>query len=229
MARKGKIIVIEGSDSAGKEVQSRKLYQSLRRENYPVKFLGFPRFDRFFGKIVGRYLRGEFGDITGLSPRLVSLPFALDRFELKNDIIRWLENGKLIVCNRYVGSNLAYMSAGLPEGQRPRFIKWLEELEYKKLGIPREDISIFLHVPAKVGQKLTYQKREKTYMKGLGRGDLHERNLDYLKATGEQFFWLCRNRRHWVAVESMVDEENLRPIEEIHQEIVQILKKRRII
>lgn len=229
MRDKGKLLVIEGGDSSGKEVQSKKLFEKLRQLKYPVKFVDFPRYERFAGKLVGRYLKGEFGEVFDVNGHLSALPFALDRFGFKEDILRWLAEGYIIICNRYVSSNLAYMSAKFAKKERAKFISWLEELEYKILGVPHESLTIFLKVPANIGQKLTYKKDEKVYMKGLGRGDIHERNLRYLVEVGKQYDWLARNRNHWAVVDSMAGPNNLRPIEEIHEDILKILYRRRII
>lgn len=231
MKKRGKFIVIEGGDSSGKEVQSKKLVKALKGLGYKVRFLDFPRYDQFHGKVVGRYLAGEFGDTYEVSPWLAAYPFALDRFELKDSITESLEDGQIVVSNRYVGANLGYMPAKLPEKQRKAFTRWLEEFEYQRLGLPREDLSIFLYVPARVGQKLTYQKDEKVYMKGRGRGDIHERNLQYLERAVYQFLWLTRNRDHWVRVDCTLDgdRERLRPIDDIHRKIMDILVKRGIV
>lgn len=231
MKERGKLIVIEGGDSSGKEVQSKRLVETLKTLGYKVRFLDFPRYEQFHGKVVGRYLAGDFGDTYEVSPWLTAYPFAMDRFGLKDSILESRENGEIIVSNRYVGSNLGYMSAKLPSPEREAFINWLEEFEYQHLGLPREDASLFLHVPARVGQKLTYQKDEKVYMKGRGRGDIHERNLQYLEEAVYQFLWLTRNREHWVRVDCTCegDAERLRPVEEIHQEIIGILVQRGII
>jgi len=226
---RGKIVVIEGGDSSGKEVQSKKLTEVLQNKGYPVRYLDFPRYDQFFGSLIGRYLRGEFGEAFNVHPALAALPYSLDRAELKDSIIESVNNGEIVVCNRYTGSGLAFMSAKLSKEEREDFVKWLEEMEYGKLGVPKEDLSIFLHVPAKVGQRLTYAKDEKEYMKGKGRGDIHERNLVYLSNVIEQYLWLSKNRRQWVEIFCMVDENALRPIDDIHGDIMQILKDRGII
>lgn len=227
--KKGKIIVIEGGDSSGKEVQSRLLAKALVKKGYSVKFMDFPKYDHFFGKIVGRYLSGEFGDVKDIHPVLSSLAYALDRFKSKDQMLKALTKGQIIICNRFVGSNLAYMSAKLPIKKRPEYINWNEEMEHDRLGTPREDLAIFLHVPPKFGQKLTYAKDEKVYMKGKGRGDIHERNLKYLNEVTKQYFWLAKNRKHYAVIESMAGRSSLRPIDEIHQEIMKILEAKKII
>lgn len=225
----GKIIVIEGGDSSGKEVQSRLLYEKLKNKEYRVKLFEFPQYSRFFGRVVGRYLRGEFGGVFEISPWLCAIPYALDRFDSREKILAWLKDGNILILNRYVGSNLGYMPAKLPQPQRPQFTKWLEKLEYKMLGLPKEDISIFLNVSPRVGQRLTYQKDEKVYMKGSGRGDIHERRLNYLENVTKQFLWLAKHRRNWARIDCMKDRRTLRDKNAIHREILRILARGKII
>lgn len=227
--REGRFIVVEGSDSSGKELQSRRLSKELSKRGYNVRLLDFPRYDKFFGSLVGRYLRGDFGDVYEVHPTLASFPYALDRFEAKDEIIQWKENGDLVVSNRFTGSNLAFMSAKLPEEEREDFIEWMEELEYERLGIPRVDLAVFLHVPAKIGQRLTMKKDEKSYMKGKGRGDIHERDLGYLETVVQQYLWLTRERDNWVEVVCIGEDEELLSPEAIHKKVMFTLEDEGII
>lgn len=225
---RGKMIVIEGGDSSGKKVQSRKLVNYLKNQGLQVAFLDFPQYQEFNGKVIGEYLAGIFGDVSEVHPKLTLYPYAVDRFTRRDEINEWRENGIMVVCNRYVSSGLAYMSAKLPESEREDFIKWEEELEYKVLGVPKEDLVIFLHVPAKIGQELTYKKDEKPYMQGKGRGDIHERNLKFLEKAIKQYQWLAGHRENFDVVECIHDGQ-FRSVEEIHKEIIDVLCKRKII
>jgi dTMP kinase len=228
MVKKGKMIVIDGADSSGKEVQSRKLVKYLTKQGFKVVFLDFPQYSKFTGKVVGEYLAGDFGDVNEVHPKLSSYPYAIDRFSRRDEINKWLASGVIIVCNRYVPSNLAFMSAKLPKSKRKDFIKWEENLEYKVLGIPKEDLVIFLHVPAKIGQELTYKKDEKVYMKGRGRGDIHERNLKFLEEVIKQYQWLSDNRKSFEAIECIRNGQFL-PVDEIHNQVVDILRRRKVV
>jgi len=89
-------------------------------------------------------------------------PYAADRWQAKNDLITWLDQGNIVVSNRYTSSN-AYQAAKLPENERDRFTKWSFEMEYQGFGIPREDLVIFLYVPYRVSQKLIEQKKARKY------------------------------------------------------------------
>jgi dTMP kinase len=228
LTKQGQFVVFEGSDGSGKAKQVELLSRWLRKHKIPFAVLDFPQYETsFFGALVGRYLRGEFGELNHVSPYLASLTYAGDRLEVKPKIQRWLSQGKLIIANRYVGSNLAHMSAKLPDGKRAVFIKWLKKLEYKIHQIPREDLVIFLHVPSETGQKLVEKKEARNYIGGKKK-DIHESNLSFLKESEKQFLSLAGSEPHWVTVEC-VNNGQIMPPEKIHQKVVDILKSRGIV
>ncbi len=231
MLERGRLIVIEGSDSSGKEKQSRLLRNALLLRGYGVAFYDFPNYESFFGKLIGRYLRGEFGSVFEVSPFLVSPMYALDRYLKKDQIKKDIDEGKILVFNRYVGSNLAHMSAKLPASERPGFIEWMEQMEYVELGMPLEEISLFLHVPAQKGQELTLKKDAKVYMEGTGRarGDIHESDLYFLEQSVIQYLWLTMNRSHWFEIACMTDQGNLLPAELVHLKVKALLQEREIV
>lgn len=160
-SRRGKLIVLDGGDGSGKTTQTELLVQYLSVKGVRVKSFDFPRYySSFHGKVAGRFLAGEFGNVNQVSPYLASLAYALDRASAKDEMDRWLSTGGVIVSNRYATSNMAHQGARLPEKERKEFLDWIDELEYKVHKIPREDIVIYLHVPWKVGMELTKKKRE---------------------------------------------------------------------
>ena len=104
--KKGKLIVIDGTDGSGKATQVAKLKERLILEGVVVESLDFPRYyDNFFGKLVGECLAGKHGDFAALSPKIASVIYAADRFESAQQIRTWLDEGKTVVLDRYVSSN----------------------------------------------------------------------------------------------------------------------------
>ena len=83
----GKLIVITGPDGCGKATQTKFLVEKLKQQNFTAETIDFPQYENnFFGKMVGRYLKGEFGKATEVSPYLASILYAGDRFESKSKI-----------------------------------------------------------------------------------------------------------------------------------------------
>ena len=98
MRRKDALIVFEGVDGSGKATQAKLLLERLRREGFRVGYLDFPRYGvGFFGDLVARYLKGEFGPSSAVSPYLASLMYAGDRWEARDLLKRWLDAGYVVV------------------------------------------------------------------------------------------------------------------------------------
>lgn len=229
--KRGKLIVIDGTDGSGKATQAELLLKYLRKKGRKVKYVDFPRYhDSFHGKVVARYLAGEFGELNSVSPHLASLAYALDRLTAKPKLDRWLRDGKIVVSNRYVSSNMAFQAARLPKNKRREFLNWITEMEYKEHRLPKEDIVLFLHVPAQTGQRLV-DRRSKKVRQRLGgmKRDIHEINLEYLRETERMYLKLCAEFKHWVKIECVDRKGSLKTREGIHKMIVKTLQGKRII
>ena len=190
---KGRLIVIEGSDGSGKATQSRALVRRLRAHGIPAARIAFPGYRRaFFGRMVGEYLRGELG--AGADPRLVSLLYAGDRWEAKAKIARWLAEGRVVVCDRYVDSNKAHQGARLRSpGSRGKFLDWVDHLEHGVFGLPRPDFTIFLHVPQQFADRLIASKAPRAYLRGKRR-DIHESDPRHLRDAERIYVRLASSR-----------------------------------
>ncbi|MDR0296078.1 MAG: dTMP kinase [Prevotellaceae bacterium] len=173
-------IVLEGLDGAGKSTQMRLLQNYLTRNDILSELLHFPRFDTpVFGELIAKFLRGDLGDIQTVSPYIVGLLFAGDRNDAANIIRNWLKEGKCVVLDRYVHSNIAYQCAKLPPAERQTLRQWILQMEYDYFGIPQPDLTLFLDVPlSHVEQKLTAQRQgeDRSYLQG--KKDIHEASLN---------------------------------------------------
>ncbi|MBN2764545.1 MAG: thymidylate kinase, partial [Bacteroidales bacterium] len=102
-----KFCVIEGIDGSGKSTQVKKLMHHLEDKFIPYKYLHFPRTDApVFGDLIARFLRGDFGSIKNVDPYLVALLYAGDRHDAAIQIQRWIDEGNLVILDRYVYSNV---------------------------------------------------------------------------------------------------------------------------
>lgn len=197
----GKLIAIEGIDGSGKTVQSHLLMERLKKKGLPVEVIKFPRRgEGFFGKIVGRYITGEFGSSSEVNPYLAALLYAGERFELKGQIGKWLEDGKTVIARRYVASNKAHQGGKVAESHhRKRFFEWVEELEYKIFGNPRADINVLLDVPFELARELI-NKRHKEAPRQEHRRDIHEEDPRHLKGAQETYKELASGPEPWVVI-----------------------------
>lgn len=227
--RKGKFIVLEGIDGSGKKTQLDLLVRFLREKNLPVELADFPQYySSFFGSLVGRYLREEFGEADKINPYLASLVYAGDRWEAKPQIERWLSEGRIVVANRYTGSN-SHQAGKIPAGKgRDRLLDWLEELEYRVFGIPQEDIVLLFDMPAEVGQTLVEKKGARGYTGGRKR-DGHEKNLAHLRNARGAYLEMVKRYDYWAKIDCLDLNGKLKPPVNIHQEVIEVLRKRKIL
>ena len=173
-------IVLEGLDGAGKSTQIRMLRQLFADRGVESEYVHFPRFDSpVYGQLIARFLRCEFGGVQEVDPYLVALIFAGDRADAAPQIRQWLAEGKAVVLDRYVYSNVGFQCAKLPAGEeRDRLADWIVNLEFGHNALPRPDLSLFLDVPFAFTERKLSEVREgddRDYLQG-GQ-DIHEASL----------------------------------------------------
>ena len=207
---KGKLIVIEGIDSSGKATQVDLLVKKLKKAKKKVATIDFPQYyTSFFGEMIGRCLRGEFGPIEKVNPYLASLPYALDRFLAKNKILRWLREGRIIVANRYSSANQIHQGGKLKDKKaRNKFFQWLDQLEFQVLKIPRPDLVVFLKVPVEISQKLLLKRKKRDYLKKI-KQDRHEKSRDHLISAYRTANTLASKSKNWATINCLFNKKIL--------------------
>lgn len=191
MKRRGLFLVIEGTDGSGKGTQFDLLAERLREAGYQVETFDFPRYNEPSSYFVKQYLNGEYGTTEEVGPYTGSLFYALDRYQAAPQIRKALEEGKIVLANRFTGSNMAHQGTKFdyPEQRRGYFI-WLDNMEFEMLGIPRPDKSLVLRVPAEVAQQLVDKKDKRDYTDK--KRDLHEADISHLRRSVEVYDDMCR-------------------------------------
>jgi len=147
MEKRGFFICIEGLDASGKTTQARRLVRNLRRRGFEAVYTTEPSSGE-----IGRFIRSRILQRRKRVPSIVeALLFAVDRIDhVERRIKLALQEGKVVVCDRYVFSSIAYQGAtGLN-------MKWIEEIN--RAVIP-PDLAIYLDVPAEVVVKRMKRKR----------------------------------------------------------------------
>jgi dTMP kinase len=218
----GKLIAIEGVDGSGKRTQLDLLEKALIARGVSVYSTGFPDYDSWFGKLVGRFLNVDFGTLDAVDPRFAALLYAGDRFEAKQELSSAIDQGKLILADRYIASNLAHQTARVPPDKRNDFIAWIEHLEYNIYGLPREDRVIYLRVPPAQAQALVSKKSPRTYTSA--KQDIQESSLRHLEDAGAMYDFLS-SRPNWTTVECFdVERSVMRTAESIAADLVAIVE-----
>lgn len=215
----GRLITIDGLDGSGKATQTELLCEELNRRGIKFRRVSFPDYHSDSSAPVRMYLNGEFGgkpeDVNAYA---ASSFFAVDRFA--SFIRDWKEDyrdGALIIADRYTTSNMIYQLPKLPKTEWEKYLEWLQDFEYEKLGLPRPDLTVYLELPTEISQRLLDMR----YLNGKGERDIHESNIGYLSACRESASYVAQ-RLSWRTV---ICEEGGRPRkrEEIHKELLEIV------
>jgi dTMP kinase len=218
MTPPGKLIAIEGIDGSGKRTQVDLLEKALVANRHAVYSTGFPQYDSWFGKMVGQFLNGDFGALETVDPHFSALLYAGDRFEAKFRLETALNQGKIVLADRYIGSNLAHQTARVRDEDRPAFIDWIEHLEYNIYNLPREALVLYLRVPPRQAQELVARKSARSYTKN--KQDILEASLRHLEDAAAMYDELSR-RPNWATIPCFDETRGaMRPQKHIATEIV---------
>lgn len=216
---KGQLIVIEGaSDGIGKSTQLELLQKHLEADGISIVTHHFPTYSSYQGKSVEEYLSGHYGTPAELSPYFINSLYAHDR------AITWhtklksaYADGHTILLDRYTTSSLIYQSALITEQtEKRRFIDYVIDFEYHKLGIRQPDQVIFLQAPLDLINQL---RRARTENAGNIVDDVYERDQELLRRIYENAIFVA-NYLHWTCIDcATADGKNIRTPAEIHQDI----------
>ena len=178
------LVVLEGLDGAGKSTQVKKLRTYLESLFGSLEYVHFPRYDApVYGDLISRFLRGDFGSNEMVHPQLVALLFAEDRHGAAPAMKQTLDNGGVMLLDRYVYSNIAYQCAKLSDEQEAERLRdWIFNTEYGDFELPKPDLNIFLDVPISfVESKLKADRAgdDREYLEGAQ--DIHEADIEFQK------------------------------------------------
>jgi dTMP kinase len=216
MPPRGKFIVLEGIDGSGKRTQAQALARELGARGIEHSQVDFPHYDGFFGRLVAQFLNGDFGALEAVDPHFSALLYANDRLEAKARIEADLAAGKIVLADRYIGSNLAHQGARIAPEKRAAFLDWLRELEYKVYGLPKEDLVVYLRVPTADAHRLIGEKAARGYTQL--RRDLQETDMTHLEKASQIYDELSR-QPNWVKIECARADGSLLTPAAIHQQI----------
>lgn len=228
---RGKIIVIEGTDCSGKETQTRLLVEKLERDGRKVKRISFPMYDTPTGKIIGACLLGKpemcndylkeehgmFPEGGGNVDALTAIDlYAADRRYNLPKINSLLDDGYIVIIDRYVASNMAHRGGLLEKrADRLKIYKKIEMLEYDINELPRPDKTVLLYLPYEYACILKQNRKEVA--------DETERNEKYLK-MGEKAYLELSALYDYDLIDCVRDKQ-IRTIEDINNELFEKIKE----
>jgi dTMP kinase len=193
--KEGQIIVLEGIDKAGKGTQCKLLQNNIMKAGLNCKILDFPDYSTPIGKEIRLFLDGR----RSYSSEVQHMLLSVNRWEKKEEIEKMLQNGTIIIMDRYYQSNIVY---GLSNGLG---LDWLINLDK---GLPKEDIVIILEIDPETSYKRINYNR-----------DLFEKNLEFLLNVKQNYQKLSQVYK-WRIING---EET---VEKIHMKISSLVKEK---
>lgn len=228
------LFVIEGLDGCGKSTQVKKLKEYITQKTGSVKYIHFPRYDApIYGDLISSFLRGEFGDLEHVHPKLVALLFALDRKDALKEIMTALEKGEVVLLDRYVYSNVAYQCSKLDDSskaaanEKEALKNWILNTEFGNFKLPKPDLNIFLDVPTSFVEGNLASNRigtDRDYLKGCE--DIHEESITFQEKVRATYMALCQEDEHFICVDCADKNGNIATAEEIFSKIKLLADKK---
>lgn len=227
-----KLVVIEGLDGSGKSTQINMLRDYFTGKGLKNEFIHFPRTGApYFGELISRFLRGEYGRINEVDPYLVAMLYAGDRKDESNKIYKWLNEGRYVLLDRYVYSNIAYQCAKISDRDEKEKLKnWIFNLEFKHFGIPLPSLNVFLDVPWDfTASKLKDMRTgdDRSYLKGSN--DIHESDLDFQKDVRQVYIDTARNDSALEIIDCSKTRSSILEPGEVFNKLINLLQKKDII
>lgn len=204
---RGALLAIEGVDGAGKHTQAVALSSALQRLGFATSLYTFPDYSGSrLGSTLRHMLAGNFGNATSIHPMLSAPLFALERAEKKDKILSDLNSGVIVICDRYVYSNVAHQACRLPMEERANFCELLEYIEFNVLGLPRATATILLDIDDSASEERRRERAEKSnFNRPL---DDYERDSDSLSSARSIYLELAR-RLQWTICPAFIDGEQV--------------------
>jgi dTMP kinase len=227
-----KLVVIEGLDGAGKSTQMEMLRRYLSSSSVAHEYLHFPRTEApWYGELISRFLRGEFGSASEVDPYLVAILYAGDRNDAARQIREWLDDNRLVLLDRYTYSNIAYQCAKLNnDAERIKLREWITELEFKHFGIPVPDLNIFLDVPFSFTEgKLTASRagNDRSYLNGTT--DVHEADTSFQRKVREVYLETSKSDPRLTIIDCSDESGAMLSPEGVFDKILEMLKMKNIL
>lgn len=225
--KKGKLIVLDGTDGSGKSTQFQMLAERMRAEGANYTDIKFPVYDSPASVLVRRYLAGEYGaNADDVNIYAASMFYAMDRYDAwKKDYNRWrsvYEGGGIVIADRYTTANFIHQGGKLNTmGERFKFFTWLEEIEYNLFGLPKPDEVILLDMPASKAVSMLEKRRKETGETA----DIHEKDVEFISRCHESAMDAAFAMDWRVVACASMGGLAVRPAEQIHKDVWEAVKE----
>lgn len=220
----GKLFVIDGTDGSGKQTQFIKLQERLTEEKIDYRTVSFPNYDSPSSSLVKMYLSGEFGtNAKEISPYIASTFYAADRYATYQiNYKKYYEEGGILLADRYTTANMVHQAGKISnKEEREKFLAWLWDLEFNLYGLPVPTEVFFLNMP--VEKSIELMKSRENKFTHNDKKDIHESDKNHLLDAYNAACSVSKDY-NWFEIKC-VENNEIRTIESIHEEIYNEIKK----
>lgn len=195
------LIAIEGIDGAGKNTVANALKSALFAIDLTSTIVQFPQYDQTYGgRALGDFLSKRFYTPTDI--RVIATLYAIDRFESIEKLRSLINENDVVICDRYICSNLAFQAAKVAPDCREALLDWVIDLETRVFGLPLPALNVFLRTPVERANKNVMEKVSRSYTSE--KLDLHEQDSSLQNQAQRIYEKLAEEERlgKWLTIDT---------------------------
>ncbi|MCX6721453.1 MAG: hypothetical protein NT026_02535 [Candidatus Staskawiczbacteria bacterium] len=232
-AKRGKFYVFEGIDGCGKSTQTKLLADYFRSKGYEVERIDFPQHGQRSSAMVDDYLTGKYGTSEEVGPYIASIFYAIDRYDASFKIKKWLQEGKIVISDRYLVSNVGHQGGKLVKDkeQWKKYVDWLYNVEYGIFGIPKPDYTFILKTSPEFSLKLAHNitdkekaDRRKSYLGDTTKQDIHEKDKKHLENALNSYLMVAEEYPDDFKIIECLETQMLPPTD-INQKVIEEIQE----
>jgi len=232
---KGKFFVLEGVDGSGKATQTKLLVEALKREGYQVETVDFPQYGKGSAALLELYLNGGYGTAEEIGPYRASIFYACDRYDASFKIRHWIAEGKIVIADRYVASNIGHQGGKIIKDKKEwqKYVEWLANLEYNIFKIPKPDCTFILKISLELSMKMSNRitdkekiKKRTTYLGDSKQQDIHEADSGHLADTLKSYTAISKKYSKEYSMIECEQNGKFLLLETIHKKVLQLVKEK---
>ena len=233
--KQGKFFVLEGMDGSGKATQTALLVEALKKRGYEVKKIDFPQYGKASAGLLENYLKGVYGSAEAVGAYRASIFYACDRYDLSSTIKQWLAEGKIIIADRYVASNIGHQGGKLISNKKDwgKYVSWLHNLEFAIFEIPKPDYTLILKISPALSMKMSNritdkekQKKRASYLGDSKKQDIHEADKKHLANTLKSYLAIAKKYPQEYKIIECQKDENFLSKEIIKEKILGLVEEK---